>query len=165
MESKSVKLSWILLIVPSIILMLYGVSVLLGPGTYAEIYFQPTGQPWAEFNGANPNVANLIIQLFLGLGIGVLTIGFLTASITLTAYRKGERWAWYVLLVGVTLAWGGDMVLEIRAGEIAYAFLTGGMVLLSWLGLAISAKAILGKTPATGQGDYGSVRGGTVPHN
>ncbi|MGO8948216.1 MAG: hypothetical protein ACLQUY_11255 [Ktedonobacterales bacterium] len=86
----------------------------------------------------------------------VVTIGLLAIIIGLTAFRRGEKWAWYAMaafvLAGVMtslldyMSWGGW-----------YTFLFLFLGLLPLLGLALSAKTILSAQPNSGKRDKSGV--------
>jgi hypothetical protein len=48
--------------------------------------------------------AKYMIVLFRTYGIHCVVFGLLGSVIAVTAFRRGERWAWWTLLVGNTLA-------------------------------------------------------------
>ncbi len=69
------------------------------------------------------------------------------ASISL-CLRKGEKWAWFALLLAGILTWGSLIGYKIAIGYFnpdpsSLTFVVGALLCLA--GLAISARAILGK--------------------
>lgn len=85
-------LSGLLAIFSGVYLAVYGRP---GPGELAG--FSSVGQTWAELVAADPGLAGYISQLFVFLGSIFVVTGLLVAVIAVTAFRRGERWAWYVL--------------------------------------------------------------------
>ena len=63
-----------------------------------------TGGSWAQLVATNPMAARYMEVLYRMYGIFNFIFGLLTVAITLTAFRKGERWAWWALLVGNLIA-------------------------------------------------------------
>lgn len=63
-----------------------------------------TSGSWAQLVAMNPMAARYMEVLFRMYGIFNFIFGLLTVAITLTAFRKGERWAWWALLVGNLIA-------------------------------------------------------------
>jgi hypothetical protein len=103
-----------------ILLLIVDVGFVLWGGMAAAFLHQllgPHGQPilpagyegytsgsWAQLVATNPMAARYMEVLFRMYGIFNLIFGVLTVAITLTAFRKGERWAWWALLVGNLIA-------------------------------------------------------------
>jgi hypothetical protein len=79
------------------------------------------------------------------LGVQLIIIGILAIAITLTVYRRGEKWSWWVFLVGNTLGWGSGLVLEGTTGVMPIVAVEAIVLLIAYIGLGISAKAILAK--------------------
>ncbi len=107
MEARSLKISWKIMMVPPIYVLLLGLCLIVFPGpSIAKNYQLFMGHPWADFVASN---ARLVIFLsMLNQLIGVQAIGYaiVTMVIILKAYRRREKWAWYVLLAGNTLGFG-----------------------------------------------------------
>ena len=103
-----------------ILLLIVDVGFVLWGGMAAVFLHQllgPHGQPilpagyegytsgsWAQLVATNPMAARYMEVLYRMYGIFNFTFGLLTVAITLTAFRKGERWAWWALLVGNLIA-------------------------------------------------------------
>ena len=68
---------------------------------------------WSELKASSPAASDLVSWLYGGMGLLKMSWSLLVIAITLTGYRKGEKWAWYalclvpILLVGNALfnAW------------------------------------------------------------
>ena len=56
-----------------------------------------TGMTWDKLKATSPTVARMIDTIFRTNGATLATVALLSMAICLTAFRKGERWAWYVL--------------------------------------------------------------------
>ena len=65
-----------------------------------------------ELKTSSPKVAEFITILFRMYGAFNVIFGLLTVSITVSAFRRGERWAWWTLLVGNTIAFGSAMTFD-----------------------------------------------------
>ena len=147
MEARSVKISWKIMMVPPIFALLLGLSLTVVPGISVAQNFQSfMGQPWADFVTSNAKLGTFLSMLIQLIGVQVIVIGIMSIAITLTAYRRGERWSWYILLVGNTLAFGSGLVWEAATDVIRPLVMYAIMLLVAYVGLAISAKAILTKT-------------------
>jgi hypothetical protein len=59
---------------------------------------------WAELVNASPMTAKYISTVFRLYGVYCLVFGVMGVAIAVTAYRRGESWAWWALLGGNTIA-------------------------------------------------------------
>ena len=69
-------------------------------------------------------------------GASALAFGLMAIAITVTAFRGGERWAWWTLLVGNTIALVSAMTYDRTVNAI------GPFELSEYLGLAIICGAL-----------------------
>lgn len=134
------------MMVPHIAVLLFGLIWTLAPDISVGQDFQAfMRQPWADFVTSNARLAAFISLLGRVLGVQLIVIGILAIAITLTAYRRGEKWSWYAFLAGNTLGWGSGLALEGTTGVMPIVAVEAIMLLVAYVGLAISAKAILTK--------------------
>jgi hypothetical protein len=92
--------AWIALIVVGAIFGLFGVSDLMqGMDADPAIAESVIGRPWEDLQASNPRIASLIDMYVRSLGAGILVVSILSLAVTLTAFKRGERWAWYALWV------------------------------------------------------------------
>ncbi|UCB58436.1 MAG: hypothetical protein JSV67_07490 [Thermoplasmatales archaeon] len=52
---------------------------------------------WSELKASSPAASDLVRWLYGGMGLLKMSWSFLVIAITLTGYRRGEKWAWYAL--------------------------------------------------------------------
>ena len=76
-------------------------DILVGGSFYQEIEGTSlgaiTGMSWKQLEATSPNAAAMIdYKVRLG-GIQFLFLGLFSMVIALTGFRRGERWAWYIL--------------------------------------------------------------------
>jgi len=91
----------------------------------------------------------VLYQLY---GMYCVLFGFMGSSIALTAFRRGERWAWWTLLVGNTVALVSAMTYDKVVNAIGPFELTEYLGLaLVWGAFAISApvRSAARPVPAT----------------
>ena len=78
--------------------------------------------------------------LFRMYGLYCVLFGFMGSVIAITAFRRGERWAWWVLLVGNTVALLSAMTYDMTVSAIGPFELTEYLGLaLVWGALAVTA--------------------------
>jgi hypothetical protein len=96
---------------------------------------------WAELAASSPMTANYIEVLFRMYGMFNVAFGLMAAAIAVTAFRRGDAWAWWALLVGNTIA----LVSAMRYDWIVNAI--GPFELTEYLGLAMVYGALAVTAP------------------
>ncbi len=116
---------------------------LVGPGGVPILtagYEGFTKLTWSDLVATAPQAAAYIKLLFRLYSAFCVIFGLLAVAITITAFRRGERWAWWALLVGNTLAYGGAMTYDRIVNAIGPFELTEYLGLaLIWGALAVTA--------------------------
>jgi len=96
-EKAYEKYAWILLFAIGVIFLVTAVPHTLGINTDPETVERIAGMTLNELKDSNPGFFNLHIFYFSFGGLSDLGVAFFITAISLTAYRKGEKWAWYAL--------------------------------------------------------------------
>jgi hypothetical protein len=105
-----------------------------------------TGKIYQNYLASNPRFAEMYIITKKIIGLMLLIVGILILLINQNAYRKGEKWAWYALLIAGSIAWSTFIVYKIIIGYIGASMITfvvGAALVV--VGLIIPAKKILSK--------------------
>jgi hypothetical protein len=155
-------IAWILILIVDVGYIAWGAAAavapeqLLGPGGKAILpagYEGYSGGLWAPLASASPLVAGYMTLLFRMYGIYNILFGILASAIVVTAFRRGERWAWWTLLVGNTVALVAAMTYDKTVNAIGPFELTEylGLVLV-WGALALTApfRPVARPVPARG---------------
>src|SRR5262245_9466384 len=107
------NIAWILILIVDVGYIAWGAGAalapdhLLGPGGKAILpagYEGYSGASWSQLAGASPFVAGYMTVLYRMYGIYNVLFGVMGSIIAVTAFRRGEAWAWWALLVGNTVA-------------------------------------------------------------
>jgi hypothetical protein len=88
---------------------------LLGPGSLPIVHAEYEGftrRPWSELATTSPPTAAFMTVVFRVYGAYNVAFAVLAIAITLTAFRRGEPWAWWALLVGYTIALGSAITYD-----------------------------------------------------
>jgi lysylphosphatidylglycerol synthetase-like protein (DUF2156 family) len=112
---------------------------LLGPGGKPILpagYEGFTGSSWSELVRSAPMTAGYIGVLFRMYGVFNVVFGLMAIAITVTAFRRGDGWAWWALLVGNTIALVSAMTYDRTVNAI------GPFELSEYLGLALVYGAL-----------------------
>lgn len=141
--------AWVLILIVDVGLIAWGAMAaalpdyLLGPGGRPILpagYEGFSGGSWAELAATSPATTGYIEVLFRMYGIFNAVFGLTAAAIAVTAFRRGERWAWWALLVGNTVALVSAMTYDKIVNAIGPFELTEYLGLaLVWGALAVTA--------------------------
>jgi hypothetical protein len=140
--------AWILILIVDIGYMAWGAGAaalpgrLLGPGGRAILpagYEGYSGGSWSELEGASPMAAGYMTVLYRMYGIYNVLFGLMGSAVAVTAFRRGEGWAWWALLIGNSVALLSAMMYDKTVKAIGPFELTEylGLVLI-WVALAVT---------------------------
>jgi len=104
-----------------------------GPGgaPILEVGYQRfTSSSWADLANASPKAAEFMTMLFRLYGAYGAAFSLLAIAIAATAFRRGERWAWWALLVGNAITFPVAMIYDRIVGAI------GPFEILEYVGVA-----------------------------
>jgi hypothetical protein len=143
-------IAWILILIVDAGLVAWGAmaaafpNYLIGPHRLPILtagYEGFTGGSWTDLAGTSPMTASYIGVLFRMYGVFNVAFGLMALAITVTAFRRGERWAWWALLVGNTIALVSAMTYDRIVNAI------GLFELSEYLGLALVYGALMVTRP------------------
>jgi hypothetical protein len=140
--------AWLLILMVDIGYMAWGAGAavspgrLLGPGGRAILpagYEGYSGGSWSELEGASPMAAGYMTVLYRMYGIYNVLFGLMGSAVAVTAFRRGEGWAWWALLIGNSVALLSAMMYDKTVKAIGPFELTEylGLVLI-WVALAVT---------------------------
>jgi len=147
---KRRQIAWILILIVDVGYVVWGAMAaatpdgLLGPGGKAILpagYEGYSSASWPELLRTSPMTAKYMVVLFRMYGTYNVLFGLMTSAIVVTAFRRGDRWAWWTLLVGNTMA----LVAAMRYDWIVNAI--GPFELTEYLGLALVCGALAVTAP------------------
>jgi hypothetical protein len=144
------RVAWFLVLIADAGLLAWGAMAALapqrlpGPGAAPILtagYEGFTGRSWSELANASPMTAEFIVVLFRLYGAYIVAFGLLAIAVTITAFRRGDGWAWWALLLGNTVAFGAAMTYDWAVGAI------GPFELSEYLGIATIYGALVMTAP------------------
>ncbi len=92
------KYGWVWYLALGLLWLAVGLSQLFTPEVLLEDDTQHIiGMSLSELEASSPEATKMIIWLYQGFGNLKTSWSLLVIAITLTGYRKGEKWAWYTL--------------------------------------------------------------------
>lgn len=139
------SVAWILILVVDAGFMAWGAMAaalpdrLLGPRGVPILtagYEGFTKSAWSDLASASPLTASYIGVLFRMYGVFNLAFGVMASAIAVTAFRRGDGWAWWALLVGNSVALVSAMTYDWNVNAI------GPFELSEYLGLVFVCVAL-----------------------
>jgi len=139
------RVAWILILIADVGLLAWGAMAalvpqqLLGPGSKPILtagYEGFTNYSWSELADKFPKATEYITLLFRLFGVCNVTFSLMAIAITATAFRRGERWAWWALLIGNTIAYGAPMTYDRIVGAI------GPFEIMEYVGIGVVYVAL-----------------------
>ena len=159
---KRRQIAWILILIVDVAYVAWGAMAAItpdglpGPGGKAILpagYEGYSDGSWSELLRTSPMTAQYMIVLFRTYGIHCVVVGLLGSAIAVTAFRRGEPWAWWALLVGNTLALVSAMSYDWIVNAIGPFELTEYLGLaLVWGALAVTAPFRTARRPVPAVG-------------
>lgn len=145
------RYAWVLLVVAALPFLIFGVSALLfglslsdfpvglpgGPDAVESL----TGVSWDETLGSNPAALTLLRGVSRVAGMAFLAFAIFAIVTSSTAYRRGERWAWFTLWTLPAFMFG--LLLHERQG--GFLQMPATLLVLSLLGLLLPSRRHLQK--------------------
>jgi hypothetical protein len=104
------NIAWMLILIVDVGYIAWGAGAaalpdhLLGPGGKAILPAGYEGYSGGSWSLLAPPIAGYMIVLYRMYGIYNILFGLLGSAIAITAFRRGEVWAWWALLIGNTVA-------------------------------------------------------------
>jgi hypothetical protein len=144
------RVAWILIAIVDAGLVAWGAMAaavpdyLLGPGGTPILtagYEGFTHGSWSQLAATAPLTAAYIGGLFRMYGVFNVAFGLMALAIAVTAFRRGEVWAWWALLAGNTIALVSAMTYDRTVNAI------GPFELSEYLGLAATYGALAVTAP------------------
>lgn len=97
MEKGYEKYAWILIAILGVAFIFDGLVFFAGINPDPHLFNSLIGQSLSSFNSSHPDEANAMTYLFHGLGLFALGLGVFAIAVAYVPYRKGEKWAWYIV--------------------------------------------------------------------
>ena len=145
--SRNLNVASALLFIIGILGLVYGLQELF---LFAYLDEELLGVTASEISAFNQNLLDSIKLKSHFEGLYMLSTALIFCVVSLIPYRKGEKWAWYTLLVigGLTVFGQITLIYIGVAGVISPSYLLPLAIILSilWIvGLALPAKEVLSK--------------------
>ncbi len=114
------------------------------PGAQTAIQ-SSTGMSWSQLASTNPKLAGFLTSVLVDDGISGVGLAIFGMIVSLTSFRRGEKWAWYVswsMPVGILAA---QLNLYLSTGSMMVIVLAVVFVLVSLLALFLPYRQFFPK--------------------
>lgn len=136
--------AWLLLLAVGLIAIAVGVVYLLAPEPWLldrRANERLLGMSFEELMQQVPTLPAYLVVVYRFFGLYLLGVGLFISGIAFTAFRRGERWAWWWMLLGL----GGLLLLQtyliaVHIPVSPFLWLDVLVLLLWGIGLAFSAR-------------------------
>lgn len=134
------RIAWIMILIVDVGFIAWGMGAavfldrLLGPGGRTILpagYEGYSGVPWSDLVRTAPMAARYMDVLYRTFGWYNVAFGVTTTFIAVTAFRHGDRWAWWALLLGNTITLVSAIIYDKRVNAI------GPFEVTEYVGLAL----------------------------
>ena len=114
------------------------------PGAQTAIQ-SSTGMTWTQLRSTNPKLAGFLASTLIDDGISGVGLAIFGMIVSMTSFRKGEKWAWYVswsMPVGILAA---QLNVYLLTGSVFVIILAVVFVLVSLLALFLPYRQFFPK--------------------
>ncbi|MCW4037564.1 MAG: hypothetical protein NWF13_02380 [Candidatus Bathyarchaeota archaeon] len=138
MERVYEKYAWLLFLAVGLLWMVFGLVQVFSPDGLLETDAQLiTGMSWNELKASSPVATDLVRFHYELMGLLKTSWSLFVLAITLTGYRKGEKWAWYTLwLAPLVLVWNAIFNVSF-VGDVNRALQSIPIITVTLLGLLL----------------------------
>ena len=150
--------AWILILIVDVGYIAWGAAAALSPdqlpgpggvGILPAGYQGYTGGSWSQLAADSPMTAGYMAVLYRMYGVYNVLFGLRSSAIVVTAFRRGDQWAWWALLVGNSVALLSAITYDAVVNAIGPFELTEYLGLaLVWGALAVTAPFRAAARPA-----------------
>ena len=109
-----------------------------------------TGMSWSELKASSPAATELVRWFYGALGLLKMSWSFLVLAITLTGYRRGEKWAWYTLWLVPAILVGQGLFDSVFLGDLNEMLQWIPITSISLLGLLLPIRRFFPRKPQSG---------------
>ena len=142
------QLAWIFILIVDLAYVAWGGAVAIapehvpGPGGRAILPAGYEGFTGASWLALPPDSAGYMSVLFRMYGLYCVLFGFMGSVIAVTAFKRGERWAWWTLLVANTVALVSAMTYDKIVNAIGpFEMMEYVGLIMVWVAFAVTAPA------------------------
>jgi hypothetical protein len=140
------KYAWVILLLVGLLWLLVGFVAVFSPEGIFEADAQAvTKMPWSELEASSPTAANFVIFVYGQMGLLKISWSLFILAITLTGFRRGEKWAWYIMLLAPILLVSDAVFSVVFIGDINQALQFVPITTITMVGLLLPYRIFFPK--------------------
>ena len=140
------KYAWVILLLVGLLWLLVGFVAVFSPEGIFEADAQAvTKMPWSELKASSPTAANFVIFIYGQMGLLKISWSLFILAITLTGFRRGEKWAWYMMLLAPILLVSDAVFSVVFIGDINQALQFVPITTITMVGLLLPYRIFFPK--------------------
>lgn len=146
MERANEKYGWVVYLALALLWLVVGLyQVFLPRELLGDDILLVLNLPMSELESSSPAAMDFVFWLYGSLGLLKVSWSLLVLAITLTGFRKGEKWAWYTMwLVPILLVCSG-LFNTIYIGDVAQMLQWVPILSLALLGIFLPYRKFFPK--------------------
>jgi hypothetical protein len=146
------KYAWVILLLVGLLWLLVGFVAVFSPEGIFEADAQAvTKMPWSELKASSPTAANFVIFVYGQMGLLKISWSLFILAITLTGFRRGEKWAWYIMLLAPILLVSDAVFSVVFIGDINQALQFVPITTITMVGLLLPYRIFFPKKTSDAQ--------------
>ena len=120
-RGQGTGVGWLVFAVTGALNVVQGAVLILFGGEAVQDSIQGvTGVPWSLLLVATPSLAAYVNDVLMILGLFVAAFGAMVLAVSVTGYRRGEPWAWYLMWAAPVFYLLTSVILLVK-GEIYFS--------------------------------------------
>jgi hypothetical protein len=135
------KYTWVILLAAGLLWLVVGLVAVFQPeGIFEGDAQSVTNMPWSELKASSPVAADFVIFVYGQMGLLKISWSFFVIAITLTGYRRGEKWAWYIMWSVPALLVSDALFSVIYIGDVSQTLQFIPITTITLVGLLLSYR-------------------------
>ena len=141
--------AWIVLLSVGLLWLVVGIVAVYSPeGIFEGDAQAVTNLPWTDLKASSPEASNFIIFVYGQMGLLKISWSLFILAITLTGFRRGEKWAWYIMLLAPILLVSDAVFSVVFIGDINQVLQFIPITAITMLGLLLPYRIFFPKKPS-----------------
>ncbi len=146
MERANEKYGWVVYLALALLWLVVGLyQVFLPRELLGDDILLVLNLPMSELESSSPAAMDFMFWLYGCLGLLKVSWSLLVLAITLTGFRKGEKWAWYTMWLVPILLVSSGLFNTIYIGDVAQMLQWVPILSLSLLGIFLPYRKFFPK--------------------